>query len=116
MLRRCRRAATHVVHHAQALPSPAVRAELREKRLQEAASRLRAEDVREVFRRRRDDGAAAAPLGAEYGIDTALLERALGAASLPWLAEVTLGTPPTKRRVATLEAAGARGPSDSTAK
>ena len=107
MLPWCRRASVHVVRRAQALLSPAVRAELREKRLQEAASRLRTEDVREVFRRRRDDGAAAAPLAAEYGVDVVLLERALGAASLPWLAEVTLGTPPTKRRVATLEAVGA---------
>ena len=108
--------AIHVLRRAQALPSPAVRTELREKRLQEAASRLRAEDVLEVFRRRRDDGAAAAPLAAEYGVDEALLERALAAASMPWLAEMTLGTPPTRRRVATLEAAGTRGPPDSKAK
>ena len=101
----------------QASLSPAVRAELREKRVQEAASRLRAEDVREVFRRRRDDhGATAALLAAEYGVDAAVLERALRAASLPWLAEVSFGTPPTTRRIATLEAVGARGPLDNQAK
>ena len=61
------------------------------------------EDVREVFRRRRDDGASAAPLAAEFQVDAAVLERALHAASLPWLAEVKLGVPPITRRVATLE-------------
>lgn len=88
---------------AQAPRPPAARAALRERQTQEAASRLRTEDVREVFRRRRDDGATAAPLASEYGVDAALLERALRAAALPWLAEVKLGVPPVTRRVATLD-------------
>lgn len=115
MLSWCCRPAAHVLRRVQPIPSLAVRAELREKRLQEAASRLRSEDVREVFRRRRDDGAAAPQLAAEYGVDAVLLERALGSASLPRIAEVALGTPPSNRRVATLEAVGTRGPSGSKA-
>ena len=76
---------------------------LREKQAQEAARRLRADDVREAFRRRRDEGAAAETLAAEYGVDAALLERALQAASLPWLGEMAVGSSRETRRVATLE-------------
>jgi len=78
-----------------------VRAALREKQTQEAENRLRVEVLRDVFRRRRDDGVATAALAAEYGVDTELLERALRAASLPWIRDEALGFPPVTRKVAT---------------
>jgi hypothetical protein len=57
------------------------------------------EDVREAYRRHRD-GAQPSKLAAAYGVDAALLSRALHAARLPRIHEMPLGNPPVLRRVA----------------
>jgi hypothetical protein len=61
---------------------------------------LRVEDVRELYTRHREEKLDAAALAATYGVDAALLARALAAARLPRIRAVPIGSPPVLRRVA----------------
>ena len=60
----------------------------RRKHERDAVGRLRAEDVREAFRRHRDETLSAAQLAAHYRVDATVLAKALHAARLPRIKEV----------------------------